>query len=213
MFCPSAPAPGNPYSMYRYRYVRWAPEVVGAATCHPEDPPAIALGIRRGCPGRRDDPPASSPQETVPGSSSCFPPCSQEDSGGRGLFFRGVRPRQAPAPLAATAVVVRHPLRSPEKVHDTMSFIGRLVNSLLNTEGSARSNGFAWATTAQEVTAGKDLTGKNYVVTGANTGMPPPLRPPPPPSSRRPPPASSTQSLPIEDGPPPRARDLLATSR
>ena len=51
-----------------------------------------------------------------------------------------------------------------------MGFIGAFINSKLNFEGSARSNGFAWSTTAEDVLAGTSLEGKNFVVTGANTG-------------------------------------------
>lgn len=46
-----------------------------------------------------------------------------------------------------------------------------LLNAWLNLEGSARDNGRGWATTAEEVVAGKSLAGRNFVVTGANTGL------------------------------------------
>jgi len=49
--------------------------------------------------------------------------------------------------------------------------VGYYANSYINTEGSARSNGFAWHSTAQEVARDISLTGKNIIVTGANAGV------------------------------------------
>lgn len=46
-----------------------------------------------------------------------------------------------------------------------------VLNGLLNSEGSARDNGCGWDTTAEAVVQGKSLAGKNYIVTGANTGI------------------------------------------
>eukprot|EP00951_Prasinocladus_malaysianus_P043449 scaffold542485_cov33-Prasinocladus_malaysianus.AAC.1 len=48
----------------------------------------------------------------------------------------------------------------------------RIINSLINSEGSERNNGFGWASTAEEVVKGADLSGKNFVITGANSGFP-----------------------------------------
>mmetsp|Transcript_12435 Transcript_12435/g.31823 ORF Transcript_12435/g.31823 Transcript_12435/m.31823 type:complete len:334 (-) Transcript_12435:241-1242(-) len=46
-----------------------------------------------------------------------------------------------------------------------------LLNGWINMEKSARDNGRGWATTAEEVLAGKSLAGMNIIVTGANTGI------------------------------------------
>eukprot|EP00123_Amoebidium_parasiticum_P007662 comp18262_c0_seq1/m.19262 comp18262_c0_seq1/g.19262 ORF comp18262_c0_seq1/g.19262 comp18262_c0_seq1/m.19262 type:complete len:326 (-) comp18262_c0_seq1:51-1028(-) len=51
--------------------------------------------------------------------------------------------------------------------------MGNVLNSIANFEGSERSNGYNWSTTADQVVGGEnaDLTGKNIIVTGSNTGI------------------------------------------
>eukprot|EP00124_Ichthyophonus_hoferi_P002275 Ihof_evm3s149 gene=Ihof_evmTU3s149 len=51
--------------------------------------------------------------------------------------------------------------------------MGNIINSLVNVEGSERSNGYDWSTTAQDVVAkeGVSLKGKNVLLTGATGGI------------------------------------------
>eukprot|EP00123_Amoebidium_parasiticum_P017078 comp23703_c0_seq1/m.40733 comp23703_c0_seq1/g.40733 ORF comp23703_c0_seq1/g.40733 comp23703_c0_seq1/m.40733 type:complete len:345 (-) comp23703_c0_seq1:574-1608(-) len=54
-----------------------------------------------------------------------------------------------------------------------MGLLGQTVNSVVNFERSERSNGYGWATTADEVLAREkvDMAGKNVLITGGYSGI------------------------------------------